>query len=258
MIEEDAAPVEIVIRKFRRRPHKPHGGAWKVAYADFVTAMMALFIVLWVLNQGQAVQRAITKYFRDPGGQAATSTSAISGEGTSAVSGAVASESDWQKLERSRFEETGKRLLAELAKTPEFSGLMNQIRIEIVREGLRIEIVESVNDVFFDVGNTELKPTAIRLLENIGSRLKALPNKIVVEGHTDARPYPGSLPDYTNFELSADRANSARRALTRGGLPESQIDEVRGYAASRLRDLKDPLGAVNRRISMTVKYTTEP
>jgi chemotaxis protein MotB len=135
---------------------------------------------------------------------------------------------------------------------------MNQIKIDIVREGLRIEIVETADDVFFDVGNSRLKPPAIRLLENIGARLKALPNRIVVEGHTDARPYPGALPDYTNFELSSDRANSARRALTRGGSPEGQIDEVRGYAATRLRDRNDPLGACNRRISVTVLYTAEP
>jgi chemotaxis protein MotB len=139
-----------------------------------------------------------------------------------------------------------RNLSRELARSPEFAGLMDRIKIEIILEGLRIEIVESANDVFFEIGTSELKANTVRLLENIGGHLKQLPNKIIVEGPTDSRPYTGNAGFLTNFELSADRANAARRALSKSGLPEKQIEEIRGCADSHLRDVKDPFNVVNR------------
>jgi chemotaxis protein MotB len=149
-----------------------------------------------------------------------------------------------------------KSLVQELSKSPEFQGLMDQIKIEIIQEGLRIEIAESSNDAFFEIGTSQVRSNMNRLLTIIGGRLKELPNKLIIEGHTDSRPYTGNSPEYTNFELSADRANSARRSLNDGGLLNSQIKEIRGYADSYLKDRKDPLNDINRRISIIVKYSS--
>ncbi len=242
--------------KTRKRSHGIHGGAWKVAYADFVTAMMALFIVLWILNQDPKVVKAVGIYFKDPAARAVQIKADMSGGVPETTSHASLSKIQWREGEKARFEEMAKNLEQELAKSPEFEGLMKQIKIEIVQEGLRIEIVESANDAFFEIGTAQLKSSMDRLLETIAGRLKQLPNKVVVEGHTDSRPYAGRSLNYTNFELSADRANSARRALNAGGLQDKQIEEIRGYADSHLKDREDPLNTINRRISIIVKYTS--
>ncbi len=148
----------------------------------------------------------------------------------------------------------GDKILSELSSNPNFSKLAGQIKVEIVDEGLRIEMLDS-SEVFFKIGTSSLKPEAVNLLKIIGNELSKLPNKIVIEGHTDSRPYSGGNKGYTNFELSADRANSARRALLQGDMKMSQIDEIRGYADRKLRDKKDPYNLVNRRISIIVKFT---
>jgi chemotaxis protein MotB len=256
-MDEATTKNEPVVVKKRRRITKVHGGAWKVAYADFVTAMMALFIVLWILNQDQAIVKAVGSYFKAPGEKILRIEAGTSVNTSGKTPTAQLNEKQWREAEKSRFEEMGKSLVQELSKSPEFEGLMNQVKIEIVREGLRIEVMESANDVFFEVGTSQLKPSAVRLMEAIGGQLKQLSNKVVIEGHTDSRPYPGISPNYTNFELSADRANSARRALTAGGVGDKQIAEIRGYADSLLRDRKDPFNVVNRRISIIVKYSSE-
>jgi chemotaxis protein MotB len=245
-----------VVVKARNRSHKIHGGAWKVAYADFVTAMMALFIVLWVLNQNPKVVKAVGSYFKDPGGREIHSTADLPEGAPQAISHAQPTEIQWQDTEKERFESMAENLAQELSQSPEFEGFMKQIKIEIVQEGLRIEIVESADDAFFEIGTARIKPSMDRLLGTIASRLKQLPNKVIVEGHTDSRPYAGSSLNYTNFELSADRANSARRALNAGGLQDNQIEEIRGYADSHLKDREDPLNAINRRISIIVKYSS--
>jgi chemotaxis protein MotB len=254
--EDGSAGIDPVMIKTRRRYHKTHGGAWKVAYADFVTAMMALFIVLWILNQDPKIVKAVGGYFKDP----AAETVSVKGNSTEALSQPASAELtkiQWRQAEKKQFEEMGKTLAQELTKSPEFEGVMNQIKITIVQEGLRIEIVESSNDAFFEIGTPALKTNMVHLLEVIANRLRQLPNKIVVEGHTDSRPYSGNSKNYSNYELSADRANKARRALNAGGLQDNQIEEIRGYADSHLKDRKDPLNAINRRISIIVKYSSE-
>jgi chemotaxis protein MotB len=245
-----------VVVKTRSHSHWTHGGAWKVAYADLVTAMMALFIVLWILNQDPKVVKAVGGYFKDPGAHDVHIKADLPGGAPQATSPSQLTEIQWREAEKERFEEMAKNLVQELSKSPEFEGLMKQIKIEIVQEGLRIEIVESADDAFFEIGTAQLKSSMDRLLETIADSLKQLPNKVIVEGHTDSRPYPGSSPNYTNFELSADRANSARRALNAGGLQDRQIEEIRGYADSHLKDSEDPLNAINRRISIIVKYSS--
>ena len=256
MPDKDKVKIEPIVVKKRRRHARVHGGAWKVAYADFVTAMMALFIVLWILNQDQSVVKAVGSYFKAPGEEITQPATKLSGSQSKTTVEKPQNETQWRETEKRRLEEMGRNLVEELSKSPQFAGLMDQIRIEAVAEGLRIEIVESANEVFFEIGSSTLRESLVSLLGDIGNRVKNLPNKIVVEGHTDSRPYPGIMPNFTNFELSAERANSARRALIRGGLPEKQIEEIRGYADSHLRDRNDRFSVLNRRISIILKYST--
>jgi chemotaxis protein MotB len=247
--EKHEAAVAYVRRK--RKDVGAHGGAWKVAYADFVTAMMALFIVLWVLGQDQSVIKAVSRYFQDPSGQARRV------QGSDPRQRLSSENPKDQDQGRDELKEMREKLLRELSASEEFADLLDQITIEFVNEGLRIEMVESDRDVFFEIGTSHLNDKADRLLENIGGRLGRLSNRLVVEGHTDSRPYSGGTTGYSNFELSSERANSARRALIRGGATESGIDEIRGYADRRLRDKTDPLAAVNRRISVIIRYAQE-
>ncbi len=254
MPKTDSMPEPILARK-RRRLETGHTGAWKVAYADFVTAMMAMFIVLWVLNQDTSVIKAVGGYFKNPNIKFVNSGPNASPGTTILVDPRKLNDQQWREAQKQRLEETARGIVRELQRSPEFSQLMDQIKFEITSEGLRIGILESANDVFFEIGTAELKPNTIRLLEKIGEELRQLPNRIVVEGHTDSRPYAGRGA-LTNFELSADRANAARRALRTGGLPEKQIEEIHGCADSHLRDSNDPLNVVNRRISILVRYGT--
>lgn len=245
----------IIVKKIIAGGHGHHGGAWKVAYADFVTAMMALFIVLWILGQDQAVKDNIAGYFNDPSGfGVGNGPSAIKGMGKQSATPAPLTELQKKEIEKERLEEMGKELLDNL-KDQDFKDLINQIDIEVTDEGLRIEIMESNNDAFFEVGTSTLNENAKSILTIIGKQMAQVNNKIVVEGHTDARPFPNGHAGYSNYELSADRANSARRTLIDSGLQSNRIDEIRGYADNRLRNTADPNDVVNRRISIIVKYS---
>ncbi len=250
MLNQDGNP--IIIKKSKPHGGDHHGGAWKVAYADFVTAMMALFIVLWVLGQDDAIKESVAKYFKDPIGLSTKGRVILEGT-TSKPLEDVKSQMDQKATEALQLKNMGDKLLTELQRDPEFSNITAQIKIEIIDEGLRIEMLDSDENVFFEIGTSQLKPEAVGILKKIGDYLAKLPNKIVIEGHTDARPYNGR-DGYTNFELSADRANSARRALELGLFDAGKIDEIRGYADRHLRDKNDPFNLVNRRISIIVKF----
>jgi chemotaxis protein MotB len=245
----------IIIKKGKKQHDAHHGGAWKVAYSDFVTSMMALFIVLWVLAQSPKVKKAVAGYFKDP-------TSIGVGAGPSAMKGAplyfqssALKNLSLQALEKQKFTEMGKRILNQLKKNSEFKSILNQVNVHITKDGLKIEVMESDKDVFFEIGTAKLKKQAEDLLELIGKQLSKLNNKIIIEGYTDARPYSGSITGYSNFELSADRANSARIALMKGGVGSGQIEEIRGFADHHLRDKANPFASVNRRISVIVKFS---
>jgi chemotaxis protein MotB len=255
--EKRTANIDPIVIRARTRRHGSHGGAWKVAYADFVTAMMALFIVLWILNQDPKIVKAVGGYFKDPTGKAVRFKADSAGKSSQTPFADQLTKIQWRETEKEWLKKMGENLAQELAKSPEFEGIMKQIKITIVQEGLRIEIAESSNDAFFEIGTPVLKPNMVHLLEAIAGRLKQLSNKIIVEGHTDSRPYAGNSQNYTNYELSADRANGARRALNIGGMQDNQIEEIRGYADSHLKNLEDPLDAMNRRISIIVKYSSE-
>lgn len=245
----------IIIKKVVQGGHGHHGGAWKVAYADFVTAMMALFIVLWILGQDDSVKANIAHYFNDPIGFAGgKGPSVIDGAGNKIIAPKILTDIERKEVERQRLEQMGETMVNNLM-DQDFKNLVDQIDVEITDEGLRIEIMESNNDAFFEVGTAALKKSAKQLLAVIGKQVAQLKNKIVVEGHTDSRPFPNGLNGYSNYELSADRANSARRALIESGLDSNQIEEIRGYADNKLRDAENPFDVVNRRISIIVKYS---
>ncbi|MGO9125661.1 MAG: flagellar motor protein MotB [Terriglobales bacterium] len=235
---EGARPIIIVKKKAGHGGH--HGGAWKVAYADFVTAMMALFIVLWLLNSSKKIQEAVGGYFRDPMGSAKNAGSNMTGAGISLP----ISKDDMPKLK----EELEKRI----RQMSNFDKLKNQIEIKMTPEGLRIELIETDTGTFFNLGSAGPTENGKQLLSLLANELGKLPNHVSVEGHTDAKPYTGKN-GYSNWELSADRANAARRLMQQTGLGVSQVSQVRGYADQMLRKPDDPLNASNRRISVIVQ-----
>lgn len=242
----------IIVKKIKKVGGH-HGGAWKVAYADFVTAMMALFIVLWVLGQDEETKEAVSQYFKDPIGFSSLGKNIL--PGSAAITDPDAAAEALREMEKEKLKNMGDKLLAEMSGDPEFKEMMDQIEIEFVEEGMRIEIIDSADDIFFEIGTATLKPAAFELLQKIGNQFSKLPNNVIIEGHTDARPFLKTGTAYSNFALSSERANSARQALISGQLTESHIEEVRGYADRRLRDKTDPYNVVNRRISIIIKYS---
>jgi|SRR5579872_1653127 len=238
---EDAQPAVVIIKK-QGRHGGHHGGAWKVAYADFVTAMMALFIVLWLLNTSDKVKKAVSSYFKDPTGSGKLAGSSVAGLGESSVS---VSKDDMARLKE--------KLEQAMMTIPKFAQMKNNVEMTITNEGLRVELLENEKGMFFESGNANPTETGQELLELLAQELGALPNKLLIEGHTDAKAYT-SPNGYTNWELSADRANSARRLMQHSGLQATQVTQVRGFADQRLRMPDDPTNAGNRRVSVIVKY----
>ncbi|HTX18011.1 MAG TPA: flagellar motor protein MotB [Bacteroidota bacterium] len=247
---DNEVPVRIVKKKSGHAGH--HGGAWKVAYADFVTAMMSLFIVLWIVGQSKQVKQYVANYFKDPGAFFESTKGGGMFQGSNLV-GKEQILDEYLRRDEQKLKEMTESILKNLGKDQSVSKLIDQIKIDTVEEGMRIELLEATKAYFFDVGTATLKPEATRVLSIIAAEVGKLPNKVIVEGHTDSRPY-SRADGYTNFELSAERANSARRVLVVNGVKEHQIDEVRGYADTRLRDAKDPFDITNRRISIIIEW----
>jgi chemotaxis protein MotB len=247
--KESAAPDKakariIVIKRPRKAAHGHHGGAWKVAYADFVTAMMALFIVLWLMGADEETKKIIASFFNNPTGPGTMTGTAAAGAGNSIV----IPKTDMNKLRE--------KLQQAMMKVPNFSNLKDHVEITITSDGLRIELLESEAGVFFEQGKPAPSAAGAELLRTLAHELGELPNDVLIEGHTDSKPY-GSDASYTNWELSTDRANSARRLMQAGGLGPHQVAQVRGYADRQLRHPKDPESASNRRISVIVQYMAD-
>jgi chemotaxis protein MotB len=242
----------IIIKKKKGGHAGHHGGAWKVAYADFVTAMMALFIVLWIVGQSKQVKEYVSQYFRDPGAFW-ENTKGGGAMNTQMMMGPEHPGKGMSKSEEARLKTAGDSIMAELKKAPDLAELTKRVKIDVVKEGLRIEILESSNECNFDVGTSHLKAEAEKTLKIIAGEVSKLPNHVILEGHTDSRQY-SRVDGYTNFELSADRANAARRVLVTSGVGADKIDEVRGCADSRLHNPQDPLDASNRRIAIIIKF----
>jgi chemotaxis protein MotB len=232
-------PIIVIKKKPNHGGH--HGGAWKVAYADFVTAMMALFIVLWLMNSSKQLQEAVGGYFKDPSGTSKKVGTDQRGSGENFI----VKKDDMPKLKE--------QLQKAVRKLNDFEKLKNQIQMTVTGEGLRIELLESASGTFFEVGSPQPNRDGKELLILLAQELGKLPNSLSIEGHTDSKPYAGAR-DYGNWELSADRANATRRLMQQNGVRENQVSQVRGYADQRLRTPKDPLDPSNRRISLIVQY----
>lgn len=244
----------IVVKKIKKGGHGHHGGSWKVAYADFVTAMMALFIVLWIVGQSDPVKQAVSAYFIDP--------SLSPEEIAIRLSRANLKTEDpiLEEMEPSQTEPTDQEMqdladeirsaLEELDWEKELNG---QILIEITEEGLRIELLDLDNSPFFDLGSAHLKSHTVKALKAIGKKLVEGENALVFEGHTDSSKFRNDH-SYGNWELSTDRANAARRVILSTGVSEKRISAVRGYADTQLRDKEHPTKATNRRVTILVRH----
>jgi len=232
---------QIVVIKRRSGHGGHHGGAWKVAYADFVTAMMALFIVLWLMNSSKQIQEAVGGYFKDPTGTAKMVGSDKTGSGENIP---------LRKQDMAKLKE---QLQAVIRKVDDFDKLSKHIEITVTAEGLRIELLESETGLFFESGSSRPTASAREILAVLASELGKLPNRVSIEGHTDSRPFSAGA-NYSNWELSADRANACRRLMQQDGLRQDQVAEVRGFADQSLRNKEDPTDAANRRITLLVKY----
>jgi chemotaxis protein MotB len=236
---ENPAPIYIIKKKVNHAGH--HGGAWKVAYADFVTAMMALFIVLWLLNSSEQVRKAVSAYFLDPSGTGSHSGSASTGTGETV------------SVNKDNMTDLKDKLEQALKKSPEFEKLKNYIQMSVTGEGLRVEMMESDKGIFFESGSGRPSAVGHELILRLGEELKKLPNDLMIEGYTDAKPF-ASDGEYSNWELSTDRANAARKLMEADGMPHGRIVQVRGFADQSLRDKSHPEAASNRRISVIVRY----
>jgi chemotaxis protein MotB len=237
-------PPPIIIKK-KSSHGGHHGGAWKVAYADFVTAMMALFIVLWLLNSSVQVKQAVGGYFKDPSG----SSKLVGTDMQGAAENFVVSKDNMKDLKD--------QLQKAIREVPKFDELQNHIDMTVTNEGLRIELTETARGVFFESGSDKMSSDGSDLVKLLAQELGKLPNPIAIEGHTDAKPYPPSAL-YSNWELSTDRANSTRRLMQNNGIRPDQITQVRGFADQHLRKTDAPLDPSNRRISLIVQYMNKP
>lgn len=265
----------IIVKRVKRFGGGHHGGAWKIAFADFATAMMAFFLVLWLLSNATPEQKlAIAGYFKDPIGFTESGSPYVIDLGGSpqlapdhtlnpeakvappkpeAENQVTPDEAQniAEKVEKDRLELLLQELQNKVDENPQLQKFKDQILFEITQDGLRIQIMDAENRPMFDLGSARLKPYFEDILLAMADTIKEVPNKVSISGHTDAKPYAASA-DFGNWELSANRANAARRALVAGSYPETQIARVVGYGSSSLFDRKNPLNPVNRRIDIIV------
>ena len=238
-----APPRPIFVIKKKKVTHGGHhGGAWKVAYADFVTAMMALFIVLWLMSADEKVKEAISAFFNNPTGPGTQTGTDAAGTGNAIE----LPKEDMSKL-REKIEQA-------LKTVPNFRDLKDHVEMTITSDGLRIELLETEAGMFFESGRPLPTGSGSELLKRLAQELGKMPNHLLIEGHTDAKPFSGD-GTYSNWELSSDRANAARRLMQANGIREDQVMQVRGFSDQRLRKLDNPLDPSNRRISLIVQYT---
>jgi chemotaxis protein MotB len=235
----------IVIKRKKAVAGRHHGGAWKVAYADFVTAMMALFIVLWLMSADKEVREEISAFFNNPTGPGKQTGTAAAGVGHAIE----VPKDDMNKL-REKIQQA-------LLTVPNFRNLKDHVEITITSDGLRIELLETEAGMFFESGRPLPTATGAELLARLAEELGKLPNHLLIEGHTDAQPFMG-YDSYSNWELSTDRANAARRLMEGHGVRAEQVGQVRGFGDRQLRHPENPNAAANRRISVIVQYQTPP
>jgi chemotaxis protein MotB len=268
----------IIVKRIKKGGHGHHGGAWKIAYADFVTAMMAFFLLMWLLGSTtEGDKKGIAEYFSSPlkiallssgsgagdashvikgGGQDLTRTTGQVKRGEVAADRAhvnlKALKAEQVRAEIARLEDLKRKVEEKIRANSRLAPISSQIRLDMTADGLRIQIVDELSRPMFDSGSAIVKPYMRELLREIGSVLAEVPNRLTLEGHTDSQPFSAGERGYSNWELSADRANASRRELLAGGLPDDHVLRVQGLASSVLFDKQDPLNPVNRRISIIV------
>ncbi len=267
----------IIIKRVKKGGHVHHGGAWKIAYADFVTAMMAFFLLMWLLGSTtEGDKKGIADFFNSPlrvslmgGTGSGDSSHVVRGGGTdlSRTTGQVkdgdvaakrkllalkALKAEQKRAEAARLEALKQKVEQALTASPKMAAMKSQIRLDMTRDGLRIQIVDEQNRPMFDSGSAVVKPYMRDLLQEIGKVLVDVPNRVTLEGHTDAQPFSGGERGYSNWELSSDRANASRREIVAGGLPDDRMALVQGMASSRLFAPSEPSSPMNRRISIIV------
>jgi chemotaxis protein MotB len=275
MAEEALRP--IIVKRVKKHRHGHHGGAWKIAYADFVTAMMAFFLLMWLLGStAKGDLRGIAEYFQNPlkvgmagGAGSGDSSSVLQGGGTDLTrqNGQVkkgdtppqkktydlkAAQAELERAEAGRLAGLKSRIEAAVEANPTLRQFKKQLLLDITTEGLRIQIVDEQNRAMFASARAELEPYTKDILREIGRVLNDVPNKISLSGHTDAKPYSSGAKGYSNWELSADRANASRRELIAGGMDEKKVVRVVGLSSAVLMDASDPFSPINRRISLIV------
>ncbi|MES2071539.1 MAG: flagellar motor protein MotB [Pseudomonadota bacterium] len=275
MANEELRP--IIVKRIKKTAGGHHGGAWKIAYADFVTAMMAFFLLMWLLGStAKGNLQGIAEYFQTPlkvamaGGEGSgDSSSVIKGGGKDLTMSTgqekrgdveskkktfnlQAAEAALAKAEGERLKALKTKIEAAIEANPTLKQYKNQLLLDLTTEGLRIQMVDEQNRPMFASAKAELQPYTREILTEIGRALNDVPNRISLSGHTDAAPYGSGEKGYSNWELSADRANASRRALILGGMDESKVLRVVGLSSSVLFDKADPLNPINRRISIIV------
>ncbi|RUP24527.1 MAG: motility protein MotB [Curvibacter sp.] len=270
----------IIIKRVKKGGHAAHGGAWKIAYADFVTAMMAFFLLMWLLGStAKGELQGIASYFASPmkvamsgGSGAGNSSSIIPGGGTdlsksvgqvmkadqaadaksAAKNHPEAVRAELAKQDAKRMSNLKNKIEALITDNAKLNEYKSQIKLEITPDGLQIQIVDDQSRPMFDSGSALVKPYMRDILREIGNALNGVENRISLAGHTDAAPYGNGERGYSNWELSADRANASRRELVAAGMPDDKLARVVGLAAVDLMDKNNPRAPVNRRISITV------
>jgi chemotaxis protein MotB len=268
----------IIIKRVKKGGHAVHGGAWKIAYADFVTAMMAFFLLMWLLGStSEGDKKGLSDYFSAPlkvammgGTGAGASNSVIQGGGadlTKSVgqnaksepkdpiarkAAADAARAELAKQDNRKLTALRDKISSLISNNPKLTEFKAQIRLEITPDGLQIQIVDDQSRPMFDVGSALVKVYMRDILREIGSALNGVDNKISLDGHTDASPYGSGERGYSNWELSSDRANASRRELVAAGMPDDKLARVTGMASSNLLEPQNPLSPVNRRISILV------
>lgn len=275
--DKESTPAHVmppIIKKVKKHGHGHHGGSWKIAFADFVTAMMAFFLLMWLISSlNKAQKEGISEYFKQPlkvvfTGSRSTGASVVSKKGggpdvkqqDGQISGNKKPESpaknivvDVNKNETKKLEELKSQIKISMDKDPSLSDLKKQLQMDITPEGLKIQLIDNKSKPMFDVGSDKLNTDMQPILAKIAKLLNSVSNSVAIEGHTDAQPYhnPDEL-EYTNWELSSQRANAARRALVKAGMDENKVATVSGYSSTRLQDKANPLNPENRRISIIV------
>jgi chemotaxis protein MotB len=267
----------IVVKKIKKGGASAHGGAWKIAYADFVTAMMAFFMLMWLLGSTtQGDLMGIADYFQNPlkvalqgGAGSGDSSSLIQGGGTdlSATHGQVKRgdieapkktinlqklKAEFEKAERAKLSGLKDEMDTLIDGNPALKQFKSQMLLDLTSEGLRIQIVDEKNRPMFDSASSEVKPYTRVILREIGKMLNKVENHVSLSGHTDAQPFAGGARDFSNWELSTNRANASRRELVAGGMHDAKVMRTVGLASTVLYDKQDPYNPINRRISIVI------